>query len=157
MNPILRFASIAALFTAAFLNSSCSTVGLGPSGAGQYAGTTINSANLPLIRQTTVAVFAEKGFQLDGSAEYGTIRFVKTGSRSAQAAWGSNFNSNPVMIRPEVQISSLGPKTQLICNVYLTQQSEVFGEDVKKPHLAGKAGYSSILNTIRSRVEKSTP
>ncbi|MGB6223729.1 hypothetical protein [Haloferula sp.] len=154
MTPILRFASLAAVSTSALLISSCSTVGLGPSGAGEYAGTTIASSNLPLIRQTTVAVFSEKGFRLDGPADYGTIRFVKQGSRSAQLAWGNNLNNNPVMVRPEVQIDPLGQKTRLICNVYMTQQSDVFGEDSKKPHLAGKAGYSSIMSTIRSRVEK---
>lgn len=150
---INRILSLSTLAIASLTIISCSTVGLGPSGAGEYAGTTINSSNLPLIRQTTVAVFAEKGFRLDGSADYGTIRFVKTGSRSAQAAWGSNLNDNPVMIRPEVQINPLGSKTQLICNVYMTQQSTVFGEDSKKPHLMGKAGYSSMLTSIRSRVE----
>ena len=147
---LLSFAAVA--FAGLALNS-CSTVGLGPSGAGEYSGTTINSSNLPLIRKTTVAVFAENGFRLDGSADYGTIRFVKNGSRSAQAAWGSNMNSNPVMVRPEVQIDPRGAKTALICNVYMTQQSEVFGEDVKQPHMMGKAGYSSILSTIRKRVE----
>jgi hypothetical protein len=151
MTRILALATI--IFAGLALNS-CSTVGLGSAGAGQYAGTTINSSNLPLIRKTTVDVFAENGFRLDGSADYGTIRFVKAGSRSAQIAWGNNLNDNPVMIRPEVQIDALGPKTQLICNVYMTQQSTVFGEDTKQPHLAGKAGYSSILSSIRSRVEK---
>ncbi|MEP4077485.1 hypothetical protein [Haloferula sp.] len=154
ITPLTRLFSLAAIIFAGLALNSCSTVGLGPSGAGEYAGTTINSSNMPLIRQTTVAVFAEKGFRLDGSADYGVIRFVKTGSRSAQAAWGSNMNSNPVMVRPEVQINPLGPKTQLICDVYMTQQSEVFGENVKQPHLGGKAGYSSILSTIRKRVEK---
>lgn len=152
--PLNRLFSLIYLISAGAALNSCSTVGLGPSGAGEYSGTTIKSSNMALIRKTTVAVFAEKGFRLDGSAEYGTIRFAKTGSRSAQIAWGSNMNSNPVMVRPEVQITALGPKTQLICNVYMTQQSEVFGEDVKQPHLAGKAGYSSMLSTIRSRVEK---
>jgi hypothetical protein len=152
--PTKRLLSLAALIFAGLVLSSCSTVGLGSSGAGEYAGTSIKSSNLPLIRQTTVAVFAEKGFHLDGSAEYGTISFAKTGSRSAQAAWGSNFNENPVMVRPEVQITALGPKTQLICNVYMTQQSTVFGENSKKPYLMGKAGYSSILSTIRRRVEQ---
>lgn len=133
--------------------SSCSTVGLGPSGAGEYAGTTINSSNQALIRKTTVNVFAENGFRLDGSADYGTIRFVKPGTRSAQIAWGDNFNDNPVMVRPEVQINPLGAKTQLICDVYMTQQSTVYGENSKRPHLTGKAGYSSILSTIRKRVE----
>jgi hypothetical protein len=150
----LRLLSLAALIFTGLALSSCSNVGLGPTGAGEYAGTTINSSNLKLIRQTTVAVFAEKGFYLDGSADYGTIRFAKTGSASAQAAWGNNLNNNPVMVRPEVQIQALGPKTQLICNVYMTQESDVFGEDSKKPHLMGKAGYSSIMSTIRSRVEK---
>ena len=148
-----RFLSLAAITFAGLALSSCSTVGLGPSGAGEYSGTTIDSSNLPLIRKTTVAVFAEKGFQLDGSADYGIIRFVKQGSGSAQAAWGSNLNRNPVMVRPEVRITPLGPKTQLICNVYMTQESEVFGEDSKKPHLLGKAGYSSLMSTIRKRVE----
>ncbi|MFC7339040.1 hypothetical protein ACFQY0_17735 [Haloferula chungangensis] len=152
-SPLLRLFSLTALILTGAALSSCSTVGLGPSGAGEYSGTTINSSNLALIRQTTVAVFAEKGFRLDGSADYGTIRFVKEGTRSAQIAWGSNMNDNPVMVRPEVQINSLGPKTQLICNVYMTQESTVYGENVKQPHLTGKAGYSSILSTIRKRVE----
>ena len=148
--PLIRLFALAIGLSA--LNS-CSTVGLGPSGAGEYSGTTINSSNLPLIRKTTVDVFAEKGFRLDGSADYGTIRFVKPGTRSAQIAWGSNFNDNPVMVRPEVQITALGPKTQLVCNVYMTQESTVYGENVKQPHLTGKAGYSSMLSTIRKRVE----
>jgi hypothetical protein len=148
--PLIRLFALAISLSA--LNS-CSTVGLGPSGAGEYSGTTINSSNLPLIRKTTVAVFAEKGFRLDGSADYGTIRFVKPGTRSAQIAWGSNMNDNPVMVRPEVQITALGPKTQLVCNVYMTQESTVYGENVKQPHLTGKAGYSSLLSTIRKRVE----
>lgn len=148
-----RLFSLAVLIFAGAALNSCSTVGLGPSGAGEYSGTSINSSNMALIRKTTVAVFAEKGFRLDGSADYGTIRFVKAGTRSAQIAWGGNMNDNPVMVRPEVQITALGPKTQLVCNVYMTQESTVYGDNVKQPHLTGKAGYSSMLSTIRSRVE----
>ncbi|MEM1084232.1 MAG: hypothetical protein AAGI48_08920 [Verrucomicrobiota bacterium] len=144
--------SLLALVPALVL-SACSTVGLGPSGAGQYAGTTVKSSNQSLIRNTTVAVFAENGFRLDGSPDYGTIRFVKPGTRSAQIAWGDNLNDNPVMVRPEVQVIQQGTQTQLICDVYMTQQSTVYGENSKRPHLTGKAGYNSILSTIRKRVE----
>ncbi len=37
--------------------------------------------------------------------------------------------------------------------VYMVQQSTVYGDNVKQPHLAGKAGYSNMLSKIRKRVE----
>ena len=144
---------LAALVLAVPMLSSCgSAVGLGSETSGNYASTRVKSSNLSLIRSTTTAVFSEQGFSARGG-KGSTLYFQKEGSRSAQITWGDNFNANPVMIEPEVQISPRGAETLLLCNVYFVQQSTVYGENVKQPHLVGKAGYERMLSTIRKRVE----
>lgn len=152
MKPIaaLLFASLA--LASPLLTSCGSSVGLGSETGGNYASTKIKSSNQSLIRSTTVAVFQEAGFSSAGGAG-STLYFEKVGSRSAQIAWGSNLNDNPVIISPEIRISPRGPETVLVCNVFMVQQSTVYGENSKQPHLMGKSGYNSMLSTIRKRVE----
>ncbi len=146
----LIFAALCLVFP--LLNSCGSAVGLGNDTAGNYASTRIKSSNLSLIRSTTSAVFREAGFSSSGGTS-SALFFQKMGSRSAQIAWGNNLNDNPVMIEPEVQISPRGPETLLVCNVYIVQQSTVYGDNVKQPHLVGKSGYERMLSQIRKRVE----
>lgn len=141
-----------AALTLPLLVSCGSTVGLGSETSGNYASTQIKSSNLSLIRSTTTAVFRENGFDSSGGTS-SALFFRKTGSRSAQIAWGSNLNDNPVMIEPEVKISPRGAETLLVCNVFMVQQSTVYGENVKQPHLVGKSGYERLLSDIRKRVE----
>lgn len=40
------------------------------------------------------------------------------------------------------------------CQVEITQQSTVFGEDVRQPVLMGKAAYNSMLRDVKRRVER---
>lgn len=145
--------SLLLVFLAPSLLTSCgNSVGLGSETTGNYALTKIKSSNQSLIRSTTKSVFEESGFRMmHGTSS--TLSFQKMGNRSAQAAWGHNFNSNPVMIEPEVRISPRGPNTLLLCDVYIVQESTAFGSNVKQPHLVGKAGYERMLSRIRKRVE----
>lgn len=149
----LTFPIVAALAFMPVLLSSCgSAVGLGSETRGNYASTRIKSSDQSLIRSTTVAVFQEAGFNSAGGAG-STLNFEKVGSRSAQIAWGNNLNDNPVIISPEVRINPRGPETLLVCNVFMVQQSTVYGENSKQPHLVGKSGYERLLSDIRKRVE----
>lgn len=147
---LLLLAPVAAI---AALLASCGTVGLDSGGGGDYAGTTINSRDLDLIRREARAVFAEKGFTYSGGTST-LLRFSKRGNRSAQITWGSNLNSNPVFFRPEVSLQPLGDRTRLSCQVFITQQSTVYGENVRQPFLGGRAGYNQMMGEIRRRVEK---
>ncbi len=135
------------------LLSSCGTVGLDGGGGGDYAGTTINSRNQALIQRETRAVFAAKGFSYSGGTAT-VLRFSKQGSRSAQITWGTNLNGNPVYFRPEVRLQPLGDRTRLSCEVFITQQSTVYGENVRQPFLGGRAGYNAMMSDIRQRVER---
>lgn len=151
----ISVAILATLALATALLTSCgSAVGLGSDTSGNYASTKIKSSNQSLIRSSTVAVFQEAGFTAARSPG-STLFFEKVGSRSAQIAWGDNFNDNPVIISPEVQITPRGAETVLVCNVYMVQQSTVYGENAKQPHLVGKSGYERLLSKIRKRVEAS--
>jgi len=152
MKPIIACLAASVALATPLLTSCGSAVGLGSETSGNYASTRVKSSDLSLIRSTTTAVFNESGFSSRGGAG-STLYFQKVGSRSAQITWGDNLNGNPVMIEPEVQISPRGAETLLLCNVYFVQQSTVYGENVKQPHLVGKSGYERMLSTIRKRVQ----
>ena len=140
------------LLLIAFLSSCGHTVGLNSGHSSDYASTRIKSTDHALIRSTTIQGFQEAGFTVSPS-KGSTLFFSKQGTRSAQIAWGSNLNGNPVFIRPEVVMQKQPTETRLVCNVFITQQSTVYGEDVKQPHLVGKSGYERLMRDIRKRVE----
>ena len=144
--PLLVFA------LAPLLLSCGGAVGLNDGRSNDYASTKVKSIDHELIRSTTAQVFREAGFSAEPSRG-NVMHFSKVGARSAQIAWGSNLNDNPVIFRPEVRMQKYPAETRLVCNVYITQQSDVFGENVKQPHLVGKSGYERLMRDIRKRVE----
>lgn len=151
---IMKALALSSLFSVVcLLLASCGhTVGLNSGNTSDYASTKIKSTNHALIRATTLQVFQEAGFTPSLSPG-DTLYFSKQGTRSAQIAWGSNLNDNPVYIRPEVAMQKYPAETRLVCNVFITQASTVYGENVRQPHLAGKSGYERLMRDIRKRVE----
>ena len=63
------------------------------------------------------------------------------------------IEKNPVYIRPTVDIVPMSSGFRLGCRVFVTQQSTAFGETVRQPLAAGRAGYQRMLNDIRKRAE----
>lgn len=146
--------SAAALLVLPAFHSSCgSATGVGSPRAGEFAAVMVRSDNEPIVRQAIRAVFTDAGFQYDVSTA-SSLEFRKRGNRSAEIAWTTINNPNPVWIRPSVGISRTGDGFRLTCDVYVTQASTTWGETVRQPLLAGRSGYQRLLNDVRKRVEK---
>lgn len=129
-------------------------VGVGGPGHDSLAKVTVHRATPASIRSVTIAVFREQGFSVMSQAA-NSIRFEKEGGRSAEIAWKTVGNSNPVMIRPTVSWSPTGTdQLCLMCDVEVAQESTVYGETTRQPMLMGKSAYSGLLEEIKRRVEK---
>jgi hypothetical protein len=82
------------------------------------------------------------------------ITFQKRGGRSAEIAWTTIDNPNPVMIRPTVRWRSTGSSEYTVtCQVEVAQQSTVDGEIVREPMMMGKSAYNGMLREVKQRVE----
>jgi len=136
------------------LLSACgSAVGVGGNEGALVSTTVTRNATDARIREAAVSVFTRDGFSRAGDAT-GSVSFVKQGGRSAEVAWKTLGNDNPVMIRPTVRWRLLGGgEAKLMCDVEITQASTAYGETARQPLLAGKSAYSGLLRQVKSRVE----
>ncbi len=147
----MRF--IPLVFGALLLAACGSAVGVGGPGGDALAKVTVKQATPESVRRATVSVFREEGFSLlsEGSR---SMTFEKQGGRSAEIAWKTVGNSNPVMIRPTVAWSHLGAdEVCLTCDVEVAQESTVYGETVREPMVVGKSAYHGMLKEVKRRVE----
>ena len=130
-----------------------SAVGVGGSGRDSLATVTVKHTSPASVRPVTIAVFREEGFSVISEGA-NSLGFEKQGGRSAEVAWKTVGNSNPVMIRPTVSWSQVGAdQIRLMCDVEVAQESTVYGETVRHPMLAGKSAYSGLLREIKRRAE----
>ena len=129
-------------------------MGVGGGGVDNLASTRVKTSSSSAVNEAVLAVFQEQGFKVLSQGAQ-SVTFSKPGGRSADLAWSTINNPNPVMIRPTVRWQGAGPAEMTVtCQVEITQQSTVFGEDVRQPYLMGKAAYNGMLSDVRRRVEK---
>lgn len=130
------------------------TVGGGGLGVDNLASTRIRTDSSEAIRRSALAVFEAQGFSVH-SAEPESITFSKLGGRTAEIAWTTIGNPNPVMIRPTVRWRRTGnSEFTVTCRVEVVQQSTVRGDIIRQPMLMGKSAYGRMLRDVRREVER---
>lgn len=136
------------------LFSGCgAAVGVGGGGVDNLASTRIRTDSSDAIRQSVLDVFKADQFSVQSQGSE-SITFIKRGGRSAEIAWTTVGNPNPVMIRPTVQWRQTGKSEFTVtCRVEVVQQSTVRGEIVREPMMMGSSAYGRMLRQVRRQVE----
>ena len=130
-----------------------SAVGVGGSGADNLASTRVKTNSSTAVQRAVIDVFQRQGFDVLSRGNQ-SVEFSKRGGRSAEIAWTTTANPNPVMIRPTVRWRAGHPgEMYLTCQVEVAQESTVYGETVRKPLLVGKAAYNGMLKDVKRQVE----
>jgi hypothetical protein len=134
--------------------SGCgAAVGVGGGGVDNLVSTRIRTDSSEAIRQSVLEVFKAQEFSVHSQGPE-TITFSKRGGRTAEIAWTTIANPNPVMIRPTVRWRKTGDSEFTVtCRVEVVQQSTVRGEITRQPMMMGKSAYSRMLRDVRRRVE----
>lgn len=134
--------------------SGCgAAVGVGGGGVDSLASTKVRTTSSESVRRAVLAVFQAQEFSVISQSP-GMITFQKRGGRSAEIAWTTIDNPNPVMIRPTVRWRSTGSSEFTVtCQVEVAQQSTVDGEIVRQPMMMGKSAYNGMLRDVKQRVE----
>ncbi len=128
-------------------------VGVGSGGMDKLASTRIRTDSSDAIRRAVLEVFKADEFSVH-SQGLETITFSKRGGRSAELAWTTISNPNPVMIRPTVRWRKTGSSEFTVtCRVEIVQESTVRGEIVREPVMMGASAYRRMLRDVRRRVE----
>ena len=142
------------LNSAAVLLTACgASVGVGSNGVDHLASTRIRTTSSTAVNQAVSKVFQNDGFAIISRTDR-SITFSKVGGRSADIAWKTIGNDNPVLIQPTVTWRPEGAgMTWLGCSVNVVQQSDAFGNTVRKPIFAGKAAYNGLLDKVKRQVE----
>jgi hypothetical protein len=135
--------------------SACgAAVGVGSGGADNLASARVKTDSSSAVRQAVLDVFRDQGFNVLSEGTQ-SVTFSKRGGRSAEIAWTTTGNPNPVIIRPTVRWRSGGTGSMLVtCQVEVAQLSTVDGETVRQPLLVGKSAYNGMLRDVKRRVEK---
>jgi hypothetical protein len=138
---------------AAVLSGCGAAVGVGGGGVDSLASTRVRATSPEPVRRAVVEVFRAQDFTvLEQGAD--RITFQKRGGRSAEIAWTTIDNPNPVMIRPTVRWRKSGTgEFTVACEVEVAQQSTVAGETVRRPMVVGKSAYQGMLREVKQRVE----
>lgn len=137
---------------ALFLSGCGAAVGVG-SGVDNLASTNVKTGSTDAVRKAVLDVFGAEGFQVRSQTPQ-SITFTKRGGRSADIAWKTIGNSNPVMIRPTVTWRPNGTSEVWVgCQVQVAQASSVFGETVREPLAAGKSAYNGLLRKVKKQAE----
>jgi hypothetical protein len=136
------------------LLSGCgAAVGVGSGGVDNLASTRIRTDSSDAIRRAVLVVFKADEFSVHSQGPE-TITFSKRGGRSAEIAWTTISNPNPVMIRPTVRWRKTGSSEFTVtCRVEIVQQSTVRGEIVREPLMMGTSAYGRMLREVRRQVE----
>lgn len=142
------------LSAATLLLSACgSAVGVGSNSVDNLASTRVKTSSNTEVQRAVEAVFRDEGFAVTSRGS-GSMSFSKAGGRSADITWKTIGNDNPVMIEPTVSWRPDGPGMMWIgCQVDVVQESNTFGDTVRKPVLMGKSAYHGMLRKVKSRVE----
>ena len=141
------------VFGCLVLSGCGAAVGVGGGGVDNLASTRIRTDSSEAIRQAVLVVFKADEFVVHSQGPE-TITFSKRGGRSADIAWTTIGNPNPVMIRPTIRWRRTGnSEFTVTCRVEVVQQSTVRGEIVRQPMMMGKSAYSRMLRDVRRRVE----
>jgi hypothetical protein len=136
------------------LLSGCgAAVGVGSGGVDNLASTRIRTDSSDAIRRAVLVVFKADEFSVHSQGPE-TITFSKRGGRSAEIAWTTISNPNPVMIRPTVRWRKTeSSEFTVTCRVEIVQQSTVRGEIVREPMMMGTSAYGRMLREVRRQVE----
>ncbi|MFK7849546.1 MAG: hypothetical protein AB8D78_01095 [Akkermansiaceae bacterium] len=136
--------------------SSCgASVGIGSGGVENLASTRVKTNSSSAVERAVLDVFQDQGFSVISKGSQ-SVSFSKRGGRSADIAWSTMNNPNPVMIRPTVGWRASSEGEMLVtCQVEVAQQSTVYGETVRQPLMVGKAAYNGMLKDVKRRVERS--
>lgn len=138
----------------ALVLSACgAAVGVGSGAVDNTASTQVKTQSPAAVRKAVLEVFGAQGFNVR-SESANSITFSKIGGRSADIAWSTVGNSNPVKIRPTVTWRPSGREMWVGCRVEVAQQSTVYGETVRQPLAMGKAAYNSMLRDVKRKVER---
>lgn len=134
--------------------SGCgAAVGVGSGAVDNMATTRIRTDSPDAIRQAVRAVFEADEFSVVSQGP-DSITFIKRGGRSADIAWTTVGNPNPVMIRPTVRWRKTGTSEfNVTCRVEIVQQSTVRGEIVREPTMMGASAYNRMLRQVKRQVE----
>lgn len=134
--------------------SGCgAAVGVGGGGVDNLATTRIRTDSSDSIRRAVITVFKADEFSVHSQGA-DSITFIKRGGRSADIAWTTVNNPNPVMIRPTVRWRKTGDSLFTVtCRVEIVQQSTVRGEIVREPMVMGTSAYNGMLRQVRRKVE----
>jgi hypothetical protein len=134
--------------------SGCgAAVGAGNGGVDNLATTRIRTDSPDAIRRAVIDVFKADEFTVH-SQSADSITFSKRGGRTAEIAWTTIGNPNPVMIRPTVRWRQTGPSQFTVsCRVEVVQQSTVRGEIIRQPMMMGSSAYNRMLRQVRRQVE----
>ncbi len=145
--------SLLAGFGILLLSGCGAAVGAGGIGVDNLASTRIRTGSSEAIRQSVLEVFQAQGFSVNSEGPE-SITFSKLGGRTAEIAWTTIGNPNPVMIRPTVRWRKTGnSEFTVTCRVEVVQQSTVRGEIIREPMMMGKSAYNRMLRDVRRRVE----
>ena len=129
-------------------------VGVGSGAVDNLASTRVKTNSSDAVNKAVLTVFHEKGFKILSQRSQSII-FIKAGGRSADIAWSTINNPNPVMIRPTVAWRSTGTGEMILtCQVDVVQRDTSFGETVRQPIMMGKSAYGGMLNDVKRRVER---
>ncbi|WP_193214985.1 hypothetical protein [Luteolibacter marinus] len=142
------------LSAASLLLAACgASVGVG-GGVDNLATVEVKTNSMPAVARAVEEVFRAEGFSVISRSEQ-SLSFTKRGGRSADIAWKTVGNDNPVMIRPTVRWRNDGPgRVWVGCQVEVAQQSDAFGETVREPLAVGKSAYHGLLKQVKQRVER---
>jgi hypothetical protein len=134
--------------------SGCgAAVGVGGGGVDSLASTRIRTDSPDAIRRAVLVVFKAEEFSVHSQAP-DSITFSKRGGRTAEIAWTTISNPNPVMIRPTVRWRQTGSSQFTVtCRVEVVQQSTVSGEIVRQPMVMGSSAYNRMLREVRRQAE----
>ena len=129
-------------------------MGVGNEKSDSLASTLVKTNSPAAVQKAVLAVFQEQGFIVLSQTSR-AVTFSKPGGRSADAAWSTIGNPNPVMIRPTVAWRESGGTEMFVtCQVEVAQQSTVFGETARQPTWLGSSAYNALLKDVKRRVEK---
>jgi hypothetical protein len=134
--------------------SGCgAAVGAGNGGVDNLATTRIRTDSPDAIRRAVIDVFKADEFTVLSQTS-DSVTFSKRGGRTAEIAWTTIGNPNPVMIRPTVRWRQTGPSQFTVnCRVEIVQQSTVRGEIIRQPMMMGSSAYNRMLRQVRRQVE----
>lgn len=145
-------APVCVLLLGLFWSGCASSVGMAPE-ASALASTEIETSSKALISSEIKTAFQGRGFSLmkDGG---NVIDFVQQGGRATTALYGSSWNTDKVMIEPQVKIEEVAIDKYLVSvDVYMREYVKGSARTPWRVHKNGRRHYSALLKEVKERVE----